>query len=102
LAPLAVLGQLLVVWSSGSPVHPNAGLLVFAVLLYGLARGVGLAWVVLVAWNAVMLAFVLPAFGGGLAGGVALAYHASSLLLLFSGGIRRQVGFASGRPHGVA
>jgi hypothetical protein len=105
-AALTIFGQLLLVWSSGSPIRPApAGLTIFALLLVGLASGSILAWTLLAAWNTFMLAIV-----GGFVGGFAFAgsdfllvalpivFHISSLALLLSPRMRRHVGFGPRPP----
>lgn len=100
--PLTILGQLLVVWASGSPVQPSrGGLLVFGLLLVALACRSSLAWTLLIAWNGLMLIAVLAPLVSGVRFvpvAVAAAFHVSCLTLLLSPAMRRHIDDRSGTP----
>jgi hypothetical protein len=98
-----MFGPLLGMVVAGDSVDPSApGLAFVALLLLGLARGSGTAWVLLFLWNAFVVLSVAGASGGTiLLSGVFLLLNAAvSVALLLSPSMRSHVG--TGRRRSAA
>jgi hypothetical protein len=99
-ALLTMFGPLLGMVAAGDSVHPSvAGLAFVALLLWGLARASGIAWLLLLLWNAFVVVSVVGVSGSTVSlGGVLLLLTAvPSVLLLLSPSMRAHLGVWQGR-----
>ena len=99
-ALLTMFGPLLGMVVAGDSIHPSVpGLAFVALLLLGLARGSGTAWLLLFLWNVFVVVSVVGVSGGTLllSGVLLLLNTVLSVVLLLSPSLRAHLGLSHGR-----